>query len=103
MSDPSNEPTFDWALKVLGWIGTGAVAGMTGAAAWFRNAKERLHRRMATLEKRMDDYTKAQADHNTEIAVIHTNQDHMSKRLHELREGIKSSHDKLDELLRRRP
>lgn len=79
----------DWLTVVA----TSLITGIGGAMAWFSGAKKEL-------ESRMAGYEETQSDHKTELAVIHSNQDHLSNRMDEVRELGLSAHRKLDEVLR---
>lgn len=88
MSEPHLDLS-DWFTIVASSI----VSGLLGAMSWFMGTKRKL-------ETRMDAYEAVQSKHDTQLAVIHTNQDHLSNRMDEVRELAIAAHDKLDEVLR---
>jgi hypothetical protein len=95
MSDPSKLDLGDWLAAII----TGSLAGLASAAAWFRGSKERIYVRINEQESRMDAHEKTTNAHSTELAVIHTNQDHMSHRLDEIRRCGERTNQKLDAVL----
>ena len=80
------------ASEWLSIVATSMLTGIGSAMAWFSGTKK-------TLEARMVTYEKTQADHQTELAVIASNHDHLSSRMDEVRELGLSAHRKLDEVL----
>ena len=98
MGEPHLDPN-DW----LGIAATSILTGIGSAMAWF-NGKEKVIKRelgdrMATIELVQLKHADLHSTHKTELAVIHSNQDHLSSRLDELREGIHSMDEKLDRVL----
>jgi hypothetical protein len=98
MSDPSKLDTSDWFSAIV----AGVVAGFGAFAAMFTRSKAHIYKRIDTQEARMDAYDKISNDHSTQLAVIHTNQDHMSNRLDEIRKCGEETNRKLDRLLERK-
>lgn len=89
MSDPQHLDFGDWFQIAVGSL----VTGMGGAMAWFSGAKKKMEARMTSIED-------VHGKQTTELAVIHSNQDHLSSRMDEVRELGLSAHRKLDEVLR---
>lgn len=66
--------------------------------AWFMGSKNKLIARMDAQEEKMDSHTAKHFSHETQLAVIHANQDHMSNRLDEIRECTNNTNEKLSDL-----
>ena len=94
MSDPVKLDASDWLAATV----TGVVAGVGGAMAWFAGSKNKLTARMDAQEVRMNIHTEKHFSHETQLAVIHTNQDHLSHRLDEIRECTRDTNDKITTL-----
>ena len=78
----------DW----LSIVAASMITGIGSAMAWFSGTKSTLEARMVACEK-------TQSDHQTELAVITSNHNHLSSRMDEVRELGLSAHHKLDEVL----
>jgi hypothetical protein len=98
VNDPSKLDVSDY----FGAAVTGIIAGIGGAMAWFIGAKNKITERMDTQERdlkiRLDGQDVELNKHTTQLAVIHTNQDHMSNRLDEIRECTNTTNEKLGDL-----
>ena len=66
--------------------------------AWFMGSKNNLTARMDAQDEKMDEHTAKHYSHETQLAVIHTNQDHLSHRLDEIRECATTTNEKLNDL-----
>jgi chromosome segregation ATPase len=94
MADPSKLDFADWFAVVT----TGLVTGIGGAMAWFSHQTKKMDERMGQVEENAEKWDARHAEHVTQLAVIHTNQDHMTERLDEIRTAANSTNEKLDEL-----
>lgn len=94
MNDPTKLDMSDYFSAAV----TGLVAGVGGAMAWFINSKNKLTSRMDLQEEKMNGHAAKHYNHETQLAVIHTNQDHMSNRLDEIRLSAKETISKLGDL-----
>lgn len=90
MSDPTKLDFADWFAVVA----TAILSGIGGAMAWFNSTKKTILARVDTMERSVDA-------HVTQLAVIHTNQDHITNRLEEIREMTQDTSRKLDTLMER--
>lgn len=93
----------DQHLGLADWIAilaSSVIAGIVSAMGWFTGKERALKSRMNALEARQIKHAEMQSEQKTELAVIHSNQDHMSSRMDEVRELGLSAHRKLDEVLR---
>ena len=98
MSDPSKLDPSDWLSAIM----AGVIAGFGAFAAMFTRSKANIYRRIDKQDERMNACEKIASEHSTQLAVIHTNQDHMSHRLDEIRECGEETNRKLDRLLERK-
>ena len=64
--------------------------------AWFRRITKPYNERVRALEAQVELHKDRHAEHETQLAVIHTNQDHMSNRLDEIRETTQDTNKKID-------
>ena len=102
MSEPGHDTLFEWVAKTLAWLIGTAVSAVVAVGAWVsgkeRTIRKDLGDRMEMIERDQEKYSDLHASHNTEFAVIHSNQDHMSNRMNELRIGVQGMHTKIDEM-----
>ena len=92
MSDPSKLDTAEW-VGILGLIG----GFITGIAAWIHRMTKPYNDRIAALEGTVYGVP-GQEGHDTKLAVIRANQDHMTNRLDEIRECTNTTNEKLSDL-----
>lgn len=97
MADPKPLDVGDWA-GVVGLVGT----GVGFLVAWFNKARQKINDRMDMAETRMDQHVESSnlkhAQHSTQLAVIHSNQDHLTNRLDEIRATTTTTNEKIDTL-----
>lgn len=66
--------------------------------AWFNHQTKETEERLKQIEANAETWNERHAEHVTQLAVIHTNQDHMTERLDEIRTAATTTNEKLDVL-----
>jgi len=94
VADPSKLDFADWFSVVVAAV----LSGMAGAMGWFRGSKKDLESRMLEVETDMRNWDKANADHQTQLAVLQTCQSNTQERLGSIDETTRDTNQSLKEL-----
>ena len=109
MSEPVQDPVAEYIIKALGFMASGAAAGLGAAMGWFRQHRinleakivagnTRTNERIDQVRTEMSAYAGAQAAHSTDIAVLQAHQENNVSRLEEIQLTTRNTNSKVDNL-----